>query len=153
MISWIPLEMPVLPAVPAGMRALPLWVLQSCALFGVWTKAGSGLIRRGVTWWRLITRERRGFESCNRSRWREMDESKSGWMGDASPCQTGSWEHLLAQAKSVPGQPEGAGPPGRRWAAEGGRRCRVPPGLWLCAPESSRCTGRQCWSCGNGRRK
>lgn len=91
-------------------------------------------------------------ESCSCSRWRTINESKSGWRvrGAASPCQKGSWEHLLAQEKSVPGQPEGAGPPGRRWAAEGGLWCRGPPGLWLCARGSSRCTGRQCWSYGNG---
>lgn len=85
----------------------------------------------------------------------KRDGWKQEWVegsGAASPCQKGSWEHLLTQGKSVPGQPAGAGPPGRRWAAEGGWRCRGPPGLWLCAPESSRCTGRQCWSCGNGRR-
>lgn len=72
-------------------------------------------------------------------------------LGAASPCQKDSWVHPSVQRKSVPGQPEGAGLLSLWWGAEGGSWCWEPPELWLCALESSRYTGRQCWSCGEGK--
>lgn len=81
---------------------------------------------------------------------KELFREKWGWvegLGAASPCQKGSWVRPSVQGMSAPGQPGGAGLLSLWWGAGGGSRYWVPPELWLCALESSRYTGRQCWSC------
>lgn len=84
----------------------------------------------------------KGIKGLFREKWGWMED-----LGAASPCQKGSWVRPSVQGMSAPGQPGGVGLLSLWWEAGGGSRYWVPPELWLCALESSRYTGRQCWSC------